>query len=95
MAALTTMDSTATPSFSRFHSKTAPFQSLKMGCLFRDTTAPTKEGLSGDNKIVSNLHKQNQPLGHLGITLTHHYGARQHSYCRIVVIAACPNRYPR
>jgi hypothetical protein len=89
------MDSTATPSFSRFLSKNRSVSSLKMGCLFRDTTAPTKEGLSGDNKIVSNLHKQNQPLGHLGITVTHHYGARQHLYCRIVVIAACLNRYSR
>ena len=42
---------------------------LKMVCRFSDTTAPTKEGLLWDDKIVSNLHEQmsgrgsrNQPL---------------------------------
>ena len=31
---------------------------LKMVCRFSDTTAPTKEGLLWDDKIVSNLHEQ-------------------------------------
>jgi hypothetical protein len=29
-----------------------------MVCRFLDTTAPTKEGLLWDDKIVSNLHEQ-------------------------------------
>ncbi len=37
--------------------KTAPFAAFKMVCQFCDTTAPTKEGLSGDDKIVSNLQE--------------------------------------
>ena len=35
--------------------KTGPFAVPKMVCHFRDTTASTKEGLSGKAKIVSNL----------------------------------------
>jgi hypothetical protein len=52
------MHATAQLSLARFTAKTRSFPALKMGCPFRDTTAPTKEGLSGDDKIVSNLHEQ-------------------------------------
>jgi uncharacterized Zn-finger protein len=59
-----------------------------MVCQFPDTTAPTKEGLSGDDKIVSNLHEQNEPLGHLGIIGSPQYGARQNSDCYRALIAS-------
>jgi hypothetical protein len=55
---LTAMPATARLSLARFTEKPALLLSSKMGCHFRDTTAPTKEGLSGDDKIVSNLHEQ-------------------------------------
>jgi hypothetical protein len=52
------MHATAALSFARFIvGKTGPFASHQMVCQFLDTTAPTKEGLSGDDKIVSNLHE--------------------------------------
>jgi hypothetical protein len=78
MAALSAMHATARLSFAGFIClKIGPFAALQMVCHFRDTTAPTKEGLSGDDKIVSNLHEQNEPTGHLGIIGSPQYGARQ------------------
>src|SRR5712672_1983648 len=38
--------------------KTQCFRFPNMVCRFLDTTAPTKEGLLWDDKIVSNLHEQ-------------------------------------
>src|SRR5262245_13200822 len=64
MTALTAMHATARLSlarlgFARFIAeKTGPSVALKIVCQFPDTTAPTKEGLSEDDKIVSNLHEQ-------------------------------------
>jgi hypothetical protein len=53
------MPSATNPSFARpIAEKPVLFATLKMVCQFLDTTAPTKEGLSGDDKIVSNLDEQ-------------------------------------
>ena len=88
------MPATAKLSFARFMGENLrPLLCSKMGCHFRDTTASTKEGLSGDDNIVSNLHEQIEPSGHLGITRSHHYGAQQYPRCRIVSIASCLNCY--
>jgi len=58
MAAVTAMPATAKLSFARFIAKTGFLPVIKMVCHFHDTTSPTKEGLSEDDKIVSNLHEQ-------------------------------------
>jgi len=60
MTALTAMPATARLrlarlGFARFIAEKPV--ATKMVCQFPDTTAPTKEGLSGDDKIVSNLHE--------------------------------------
>jgi hypothetical protein len=53
------MLTTANPSLVRpIAEKPVLFANLNMVCHFRDTTCPTKEGLSGDDKIVSNLDEQ-------------------------------------
>jgi hypothetical protein len=53
------MLSAANPSFARpIAEKPVLFAHLKMVCHFRDTTASTKEGLSEEDKIVSNLDEQ-------------------------------------
>jgi len=50
-----------------FHpEKPSVFTSMKMVCRFSDTTAPTKEGLLWDDKIVSNLHEQMSGRGSSG-----------------------------
>jgi uncharacterized Zn-finger protein len=49
---------------------------IEIMCRFCDTTAPTKEGLLSDDKIVSNLHEQMVGRG-LGINSTRQYGARR------------------
>jgi NADH:ubiquinone oxidoreductase subunit E len=50
----------AKPSRRRFIPKNQMFRHprRKIVCRFCDTTAPTKEGLLWDDKIVSNLHEQ-------------------------------------
>jgi hypothetical protein len=58
MATLAAMHATAKPGFARFIAKIGFLLVIKMVCQFPDTTSPTKEGLSGDDKIVSNLHEQ-------------------------------------
>ena len=68
--------------------------SLRWVCRFYDTTAPTKEGLLWDDKIVSNLHEQMgrklpgigaQDSGSttLGIICTRHYGALRSRCCAV------------
>jgi hypothetical protein len=53
------MLSAANPSFARpIAEKPVLFATVNMVRHFRDTTCPTKEGLSGDDKIVSNLDEQ-------------------------------------
>jgi hypothetical protein len=52
------MRATAGTIRNRFIAKKPMFPALKMVCRFSDTTAPTKEGLLWDDKIVSNLHEQ-------------------------------------
>jgi len=42
-----------------------------MVCRFYDTTAPTKEGLLRDDKIVSNLHEQISGQGDLRVLGTY------------------------
>jgi uncharacterized Zn-finger protein len=94
MAALATMPATARLSFARFITrKPVLFCSLKMVCHLRDTTAPTKEGLSENDKIVSNLHEQNEPLGHLGIIRSPQYGARRFELLAHALIAFAPKFY--
>jgi hypothetical protein len=65
MVALSAMHAMAELIRPRFIRKTRRFARLKTNapknkivCRFWDTTAPTKEGLLSDGKIVSNLHKQ-------------------------------------
>jgi hypothetical protein len=68
-------------------------------CRICDTTAPTKEGLLWDDKIVSNLHEQMfcgdlQVSGALGINGTRQYGAR-HFESRVALIAFVRHCHPR
>jgi len=65
-----------------------------MVCRFLNTTAPTKEGLLWDDKIVSNLHEQMFCLGALGINGTRQYGAR-HFKGRVALIAFVRHCHPR
>jgi uncharacterized Zn-finger protein len=65
----------------------------KLVCRFYDTTAPTKEGLLWDDKIVSNLHEQMSGRGSrgaLGINDTRQYGARHFNLPRLVDFRPSP-----
>src|SRR5258708_11782165 len=61
-----------------------------MVCRFSDTTAPTKEGLLWDDKIVSNLHEQISSRGSGNQLNPSVWGAalqRRHVVLRVVLIA--------
>src|SRR5205807_10348603 len=83
-AALTARPPRAEPSRRHFIRKTRYFHhpEVKIVCRFCDTTAPTKEGLLWDDKIVSNLHEQRSGgrcelrFAVLAINCTRQYGAR-------------------
>jgi uncharacterized Zn-finger protein len=62
-----------------------------MVCRFVDTTAPTKEGLLWDDKIVSNLHEQMHGRA-LGINGTRQYGTRHLPLRRVVDCTPCSLR---
>ncbi|MFL6790644.1 MAG: hypothetical protein ACJ8EE_05690 [Bradyrhizobium sp.] len=62
-AALIAIPATAKLNRAYFIPKTQGFAALKIGCRIYDTTAPTKEGLLWDDKIVSNLHEQMSDRG--------------------------------
>ena len=101
----TAMPATAKPSRSRSHSEKPRCFRLtsRWVCRIYDTTAPTKEGLLWDDKIVSNLHEQmSRGFGSglkisqtLGINCTRQYGARHFAAAAsllIVSVRRCHSR---
>jgi uncharacterized Zn-finger protein len=77
------MHATAKLSRARFMPKPLGFAALEIVCRIYDTTAPTKEGLLWNDKIVSNLHEQMSGRGLLESTAPVSM-VRGISHCRIV-----------
>jgi hypothetical protein len=72
--AQTAMPASAEPDRSHIVENLGLCPSTHVVCPFLDTTAPTKEGLLQNARIVSNLHRQ-VSLSALGIGIGRHYGA--------------------
>src|ERR1700688_4189784 len=88
-AALATMHATAKLSRVRFMPKPLGFAALEIVCRIYDTTAPTKEGLLWNDKIVSNLHEQMSGRGLWESSIPASM-VRSISTCCVLLIASPP-----